>query len=365
MNNFLNLHDSADYRNINRPYYTGTWEYIIIASDYLIPFHFSGSGSDPVISKIDTAGTVTSISSRFRGLSDISGWTHTGTGSDVSSGAELVTWIPDSGDYWVSNNFAVGADEAVRVAITASAFDDSAKILFELRKGSTSLWSSTAAAWSGVKYQTCAGGSDYNIKISDIGGGSGITMVTNTPAAQISRIHNSGTDWWYDGGELFSFPASLEGIWRLRVAIGSDTYYGDWMDDQGFTDKMKYKVSSSYDFGGLPYSSGFEQWIYKDASVRRNPRAEITVTAEQRNGVRIDEKIVSAVRYLVKMKVTESEYEAFVHSIGGTVTITDATGKEYTCTAIEMSDPVWYRGNGILEITFVDENNINIWTMNQ
>jgi hypothetical protein len=127
---------------------------------------------------------------------------------------------------------------------------------------------------------------------------------------------------------------------------------------------MKFKLSSTVDYGGVKYVDGFEQWIYKDASVRRSPRAEIEITAEQRNGVRIDEKKVSTVRYLSKMKVTESEYAAFVHSAGGDIEITDYTGKVYAVKGLELSDPTWHRGNGILELSFMDENNVSVWTLN-
>jgi hypothetical protein len=66
----------------------------------------------------------------------------------------------------------------------------------------------------------------------------------------------------------------------------------------------------------------------------------------------------------MKTKVTESEFEAFVHSINGTVTITDATGKTFTAINVELNDPTWYNGNGVMELSFTDENNINVWSRN-
>ena len=369
MNNFLELHSSADYRNTNRPYYTGTWEPIAVASDYLIPFQWTNTvSSDISFYHIDTSGNETGVRDHFISATNlITGWTDSGVGLS-STGALINSWSPGNGDYITSNTFTLTAGRAQRLSIDTSDFEDQATSNYTIQfyKGAVKLSETTLdnvdVTFGQPGYVYCEAtttGADYTFRI--VAAATGGTVTANTPKIAASTIHKSGNYQWYDGGPLYDTWPS--GIYRLRV-MGSSTLYSDWMDTCGFNDKLKFAVSSSYDYGSIKYVNGYEQWIYKDASVRRNPSAEIEITAEQRNGVRIDEKKISAVRYKTKMKVTESEYEAFVHAAMGTVVITDYTGKSYTCTSIEMTEPTWYRGNGILELSFIDENNINVWSRN-
>ena len=370
MNNFLELHSSADYRNTNRPYYTGTWEYVAVASDYLIPFQWTNSASsDVTIYSLDTAGVPTDRTDYFRASNPINDWTESG-GTFSNSFGLINSWATDGlNQYIVSSAFTLTAGKAVRIGIEVGDYDTPANYTFSLRSTSLGvIYSDTLDNWDAVggqstyKYvEITTTAADYYLRITAATIGS--TVTANAPTAQSTSIHKSttGNYQWYDGSVLLdTWPSEIT---RLKV-MGSSNLYSDWLDTCGFDDKLKFSVSSSYDYGGINYHDGFEQWIYKDASVRRNPSAEIEITAEQRNGVRIDEKKISAVRYKTKMKVTESEYEAFVHAAMGTVVITDYTGKSYTCTSIEMTEPTWYRGNGILELSFIDENNINIWTRN-
>ena len=104
--------------------------------------------------------------------------------------------------------------------------------------------------------------------------------------------------------------------------------------------------------------------MYKDATIRRNPTAEVVITGDTLNGERVNEKITAAVRYTMRMKCTESEFEALVHAIGGTITITDGDGKEYDAQNVAISNPAMQRTNGVVDLTFVDGNNINVWTRN-
>ena len=128
---------------------------------------------------------------------------------------------------------------------------------------------------------------------------------------------------------------------------------------------IKYTISSSVDYGGLKYdSASWSQYVWKSANVRRSPSVEVTQIGEEKNGQFIPEKRTSAVRYSVKMKATEQEFEAFVHSISGNVTIIDQTGYSFVTNKKEISDPSWYYSNGIIEITFVDEGNVNVYTLN-
>jgi len=202
-------------------------------------------------------------------------------------------------------------------------------------------------------------GSDYTVKIAYSGGGDSIT--THTPTFGDSTIAASGSYKWYTGGQLSS---TVSGIFRLKVATQSETYYSDWCDPCGFTDKIKISLSSSYDYGRIKYVGGYEQWMYKNATVRRAPKAEIEITGDKLNGAIVEEKKTTAIRYKITMKCTESEYEGLVHAMGGTLEITDQTGKTYDAVNIELSDPTWYRANGVIELSFIDDNNINVWTMN-
>ncbi|GAF73169.1 unnamed protein product, partial [marine sediment metagenome] len=115
---------------------------------------------------------------------------------------------------------------------------------------------------------------------------------------------------------------------------------------------------------GVKYVDGYEQYMYKAASVRRDPQAEIEILGDTLNGERINEKITSAVRYTMRMKCTETEYEALVHAMGGTISIDDGDGKTYDAQNVALANPDMSRTNGIVELTFVDGNNINVWTLN-
>lgn len=364
MNSFLDLHSSADYRNTNRPYYTGTWEYIHVGTDRLIPFQFVASGSDLTITRIESDGSESVNTTSFHAaFGKVTSWTHTGTGGHSSSGSQLLTWTPDPGDYWTSNNFSCTAGESLRLSLDPDEFENSALVAAQVRKGAVSVASMTMAS-DGVLYYTIpTTGTDYNIVI--ICTTTGIEMVSsNYPSARISTIYNSGNYWWYNGGALSSSPANADPIFRIKIVCGASTFYSDWMEADVFTGKTKITLSSSYDYGGIKYTGGYTQWMYKDATVRRSPRAEIEVTGDRLNGAIIEEKKVSAIRYKLTMKCTESEYEGLVHAMGGTLTITDDTGRVYNAVNVEMSDPTWFRGNGVVELSFVDSNNINIWTYN-
>ena len=363
MNNFLELHSSADYRNTNRPYYTGTWEMIHIASDYLIPFQFSCSSSDVLtIEAIRTDGTAFDMTTRFWGDTLIDTMTKTGGGTwSVIADFVMTPGTIDNGGFMTSNTMTLTAGQSYYIEVVASAYDDPAGMDVILLKAAAEIWTEDLGSWDGAKYFTVdATGSDYTIKIVSADG-TNECLVNNAIVVYPSTITNSPPYWWYDGGQL---TGSIPSTFYLRITCGADIFYSDWMDVCTFTGKLKYKISSEFDYGGIKYDEGYEQWIYKNASVRRAPRAEIEQTGSQRNGVLILEKSVSAVRYKMSMKCTETEYEAFVHSIGGTVEVTDQTGKVYAPTNIEINDPQWFRSNGIVEISFIDENNVNIWTKN-
>jgi len=169
---------------------------------------------------------------------------------------------------------------------------------------------------------------------------------------------------WYDGSTLSISGSNFTDIFRFKLTHNSVDYFTDWIDPCEYDNLAKVKISSSYDYGGKKYVDGFVQYMYKGATVRRSPQAQIEIIGDTLNGKRINEKITSAVKYSMKMKCTEPEFEALVHGMGGTIEITDGDGKVYDAQNVELSNPSWNEGNGIVELGFVDGNNINVWNRN-
>jgi len=359
MNSFLELHSDSDYRNVSRPYYTGTWEMIQVASDYLIPFQFELADSGFKIYAVDTNGDSTDITTYFDQAQKITSWTDSGSGLSAT-GPVINSWTIAAGDYITSNTFGLSNGETFHLQVDPTAFSAPGDMLVSLRKGAATIWSDTMDDFTDARVDADETTSTYSLRITYTSGPGPETATSNTPFVGRTDLvkEASGNLYWYTGAQLSS---TITGAFYIRVGT---SFYSDWMDACGFTGKMKYKISSSYDFGGIKYDEGYAQWFYKNASVRRGPRGEIEQVGSQRNGVLILEKSVAAVRYVIRMKCTEPEYEALIHSIGGTVEITDQFGKVYDATNIEISDPTWYRMNGIVEVSFVDTNNINVWTKN-
>jgi len=361
MNSFLDLHTSADYRNTNRLYYKSTWEYINAAPTYLIPFQFNVAAAtqDLTITAIDTDDAETDITSYFYGASLTTAWQKTGTGTWSSTGTRIIGGTAIDNDYQTSNTFTLTAGDVIFMGFDATKYSSATGFSVTLLKGVTSKAEFTIGTQESQWYEVAETGSDYTIQL--LYEGSVGTVVTNTPDIKLSTINISGTYRWYDGTVLSS---ALSGILRLKVESSTETWYSDWISVDTFTDKTKIKISSSYDYGTIKYVGGYEQWMYKNAVVRRAPTAEIEITGDKLNGEIVEEKKVAAIRYKVTMKCTESEYEALVHAMGGTLEITDATGRVFNAVNIELTDPTWYSSNGIVELSFVDSNNINVWTMN-
>ena len=367
MNSFLDLHSDSDYRNINRPYYTGTWEYTNIKIDRFIPFQFISTGSDALLIQTeDTAGTLANISSGFEyptPASPLVNWTKSGGGS-WSNGyfGQIVGGTVDNGGKMTSDPMTLTANRPYVMYVDPATNNGTYSI--KLLKGAVVIVNDLINQSGHNYFVLAATGSDYTVEIENQTGTS--TVQTHTPTILTTSIGHSGSYWWYTGAQLIS--TTLTDILRLRITCGADIFYSDWCEaasaSVGWAGKTKIAISSSYDYGGIKYVLGYTQYMYKNATVRRAPKAEIEITGDKLNGSIIEEKKTTAVRYKIIMKCTESEYEGLVHAMGGTLTITDQTGKSYTAVNIELSDPTWYRSNGIVELSFVDSANINTWTMN-
>ena len=358
-----------------REYHTGTWEYINVASDYLIPFQWTG-GSDSygkhTITSIDTDGAGTDITAKFYGAELMTSWSLTGTGTWNTTAPQFTCTSTVAADIITSNSFTLTSGHVLKFYINLANFSNKEDWNLYIKKGAATVYTKTGfdtwtTLWGDgyIYFISAATGSDYTVVIEC--DESSRTVTTTTATGNQSLVVRSGLYYWYPGSQLTS--GSFSNIFRLKIehyygVSSAYTYYSDWIDPCGFTGKAKIKVSSSYDYGGIKYAAGYVQYMYKAATIRRDPKAEITITGDSLNGERQNEKITAAVRYTMRMKCTESEFEALVHAMAGTIEITDGAGKVYDAQNVELGDPTMYRTNGIVELTFIDGNNINVWSRN-
>ena len=367
MNSFLELYTSSDYRLTEREYHTSTWEYINVSSDAWIPFQWTGaSDAGFAFTKIDIDGNETDMTAKFWGGSTlVTGWTETGGTWTVSSDSVLIEASDvDTDDFITSNEFSLTANKVFRVYVNTSKFTDSPEDwTLEIEKDGTPVATQSGFdSWDGYLYYTpTATDTDYTLVISCADDDQVVASTIVT--AYQAKVFRSGTYFWYDGETLTSSPPVTD-IFRFKLVADTYTYYSDWLDPCGFTGMAKITVSSSYDYGGIKYVGGYEQYMYKRASVRRDPQAEVEILGDTLNGERQNEKITSAVRYTMRMKCTESEFEALVHAVAGTIEIADGDGKTYDAQNVSLENPSMARTNGVVELTFVDGNNINVFTRN-
>lgn len=364
MNSFLELHSDIDYRNNQREYYASTWEYITAASDFLIPFQWECDEADTelAITAIFSDDSESIITGRFfSGSLLVTGWTLTGTGTWTIVGPTFECGATVVNDFITSNTFTLTENQLTRFTVDTGQYTGLANWTITILQGVSTVYNK--ADWSGwdgnIDFTPTVTAADYTVKIFT----DSVETVTTTIVPVLgSTIYNSGDFYWYDGSQLTGLLA--DGVFYLKLEQGTCLFYSDWIDVCGFTNKTKVKISSSFDYGGVKYVDGYAQWTYKDATVRRAPRAEIEIVGDRLNGKIEEEKKTASVRYTLKMKVTEAEWEALVHGVGGTFEITDNVGKVYNAVNVELSDPEWHRSNGIVEMTFVDENNISVWSRN-
>ncbi len=367
MNSFLELHTSSDYRINQREYHKSTWEYVNSASDSLPPFQWLGSSdADFAITKYDVDGNDSDITGKFFETSTLlTGWTETGGSWTVSSDSIIVSATDvDDGDYITSEPFSLTYLKAIWISIDTTKFTNLDAWELRVEKGGTPVYTLTDwSGWSGSAYYTAAAtGADYTVVLLCEEDDTVVTTVI--PQGLMSKTYRASAYHWYNGDTLSIGGTNFTDIFRFHIADGASDYYTDWIDPCEYTGMAKIKISSSYDYGGVKYVNGYEQYMYKRATIRRSPRAEIEITGDKLNGEIITEKKVSAVKYTMKMKCTEPEWEALVHGIGGDIEITDRDGKTYDAQNVELSDPTWYEGNGIVELAFVDGGNINVWSRN-
>ena len=189
-------------------------------------------------------------------------------------------------------------------------------------------------------------------------------------------------DGWFSGapGDNGYFWASVKetdySAWVIRLTYdAAEIFTSDNLQSAGYSvravrdvaeenikNNIKISVSSDTDFGGTYYKGGFVQTLWKGGTVERGQGAAIEIIGDERNGVLVKEKIITATKYRVRLKVTEPEYTAMVEALPGVWTIIESNGKTYTCNNLEISDPEWYQGNGMVTLTFTD--NISVYAKN-
>ena len=182
-----------------------------------------------------------------------------------------------------------------------------------------------------------------------------------------SNVNMSGTqkgDLWY-----FTGTAQTGGDASIQIINDTgDTYTVNNYDiEKGYSDEMiTLEISSTVDYGTIHYAeSGTNVWTqkwYKKANVRRSPNPQVTVVGSEPDGVLIKEKVITSTRYKIDVKLTETEFNALLTAVSGTVTITDQTGETFSCDNMEISEPDWSQGNGMCEFSFVD--NVSVYTLN-
>ena len=167
---------------------------------------------------------------------------------------------------------------------------------------------------------------------------------------------------------VVKFTASKTGTGQLYIepiSSGGSTVYDMILCDmyKTYSDKCTtISISSPVDFNGTYYRGGFTQKLHKESTVQRSPASHIEIIGEQKNGKLIKEKITTATKFVMSLKVSEPEFEALLEASSGEWQITDQTGRVFNAYNIEVEDPVWYQGNGTCRVVF--EDNVSVYTLN-
>jgi hypothetical protein len=124
------------------------------------------------------------------------------------------------------------------------------------------------------------------------------------------------------------------GIYYLRLTIGVNVYYSDYIAVISMADPMlrfmKLNFSNSKNLGNICYEDGFSQTVWLEA-ILNNPSHEIVNIGEEKDGIFIAEKITTKFIYSIIAYITRSLYNCLARlPQHDTITITDEVGNTYT-----------------------------------
>jgi hypothetical protein len=369
MNKLFPLHSEFLGSDHHRPYYSNDWEPIAI-DVYLnagFPsFQYKRTSTEYFYVGQVISSTETDITAKFRaGTELIDDWTSADV-TIIHDGRNISDYQPNYDNTSAqSNTFALATGDYLNFRIDCSLVTAStSSITIELKRGSTIHHSYVMHNGKNeIAYKITAGASDYFINFKNQNEGT-LSFHDSTISCQKCKydIHNDYVTYY--GGALYSAPTT--GVCTF-IMQSTTHFYSDWclvaVDNDWFSDQLKISISSAVDFADIYYKGGFTQTLYRLANVRRSPEPKIEVIGSERNGKIVQEKVITATRYQCKIKCSEEIMDALTTAIGATVTITDQTGKVFTCYNMEIEKPTWYRTNGILTLSFDD--NINVFTENQ
>lgn len=371
MNKLFPLYTRSTEPQYNRPYYSQEWEPIACTEAALPPFQYTRTNTEYFYCGQVINGVETDITSKFRNnIEFITSWTPS-TYCTINA-SDYTIWSLEFNssyptEYVTSNNFSFSVGQFInfRIDCTFTGGGDAVNIL--LRKGTTIL--ETYALHTGkneIAYKVLELGTDYNIQIKSVTVSGATSTITNGVYTCIRCLYDIHNDYLtYYGGSLLT--SITEGVCTFKFQSTTKLYTDYCLvtsNDDVFSDQILIRIFSTYvDYADIYYQGGFIQTLYRYANVRRNPEPKITIIGDERNGIIVQEKVITATRYSVTMKCSEEQMDAFTTAAGATILITDQTGRTFTVYNLEISKPDWYRTNGIVTLTFDD--NINVYTQNQ
>jgi hypothetical protein len=367
MNKLFTLHAGATYIDSSRPYYSGTWEPFLISTyvgTNMPPFQYTRTNTQyfycgQIINSVET-----DITDKFRsGTELITDWT-LNDGTIVHTGRNISDYHPNvDNTNCASDTFVLTTGNILNFRIEAVLTKDSTStITIQIVKGSTVHHSYVMHTGKNeIAYKIAENGT-YFIRLTNQNDGT-LHFHSGVISCQLCLydIHNDFLTYY--GESLYS--GITNGLCRFTFQSTTKFYSDECLASNDLTfinSHIKISVSSLVDYAGIYYKGLFIQSIYRLANVRRSPEPHITVTGEERNGIVVQEKMVTATKYKIVMKCNEALLDALTTAMAATLTVVDQSGKTFTMNNCEIEKPSWYNTNGLVTITFDD--NINVYTEN-
>jgi len=367
MNKLFPLHNNTRKRVDNRLYYTGRWEPIKVESFRLPPFQYKVTASDYWTAsdyfKVEEVrnGVTTNITSKFTGLVTYY------NGYVSYSGAMLRDFIPPgpvrfimhTGERFYSEDCEVCDTQNWVTRISSSAGSPSLGYFdrwnsFRLNNVSDYVVTNT---FSIEKGETIGVFVNHN-PLEPITKIYRLTDGTNT--VNLTTLTSAGSDYYLTGVSTFSSESAYIRFGYYAAPGTTHQIRMFYVVKDYSNTHLKLNISSSLDYAQTYYRGGWSQWAWKLANVTRSPEPRITIIGDERNGVIVQEKVTTATRYRMRLKVSEYELAALTTMIGATCTVQDQYGRTYTMQNIEVDTPEWYRTNGIVTVSF--DEDINTYT---